>query len=134
MPEIDFIMGLLDWNRPLKTQETGRNLAKAVENIQVFLQPCNQNYNKNVWDNCAQILTEKTDEELSAYLMELMHWLRDLTWPGAVCILNRLQQYEDTSFFRYALRTCLAYAAALDDCVWTQNLKLLETRQELPDA
>ncbi len=28
-----------------------------------------------VWDNCAMILSERTDEELSPYLLQLMEWL-----------------------------------------------------------
>ncbi len=57
MINIDYIMSLIDWNKSINEQEDGIKMAEDVENINVFLQPCNKNYNKNVWDNCAKILT-----------------------------------------------------------------------------
>ena len=119
-------MSLLDWNKSIDEQEKGIKMAKNIENINVFLRPCSKNYNKNVWDNCAKILSERTDEELSPYLIELFEWLQDLNWPGAFCILDRLQKYADKSSYHWALNTCLKYARALDDEVWENNLRMLK--------
>ena len=52
MTEIDVIMGMLDWNNSAEEQAAGLAQAAQVENFQVFLQPCTEHYNKNVWDNC----------------------------------------------------------------------------------
>ena len=71
MVNIDYIMGLLDWNNPENMQEEGRALAREVSCINVFIQPCDRKYNKNVWDNCALILSERSDEELRPYLDRL---------------------------------------------------------------
>ena len=71
MVSIDYIMDLLDWNNSVVNQAEGMKLAREIKCIKVFLQPCDENHNKNVWDNCAKILSEKTDEELSPYLIEL---------------------------------------------------------------
>ena len=111
MIDVDYIMSLIDWNQSSEKQKTGIQMAKNIQSINVFLQPCNKNYNKNVWDNCAQILSERTDDELSFYFEELMCWLQDMNWPGAFCILDRLKKYEDrvwlmkeyTKFFRNKL-------------------------------
>lgn len=126
MIDIDYIMSLLDWNKSITDQEKGIKMAENVENVNVFLQPCNKNYNKNVWDNCAKILSERTDEELSPYLVELLEWLQDLNWPGAFCILERLQKYTDKSSYNRALNTCLKYAQAVEDDVWESNLRMLK--------
>lgn len=75
MVDIDYIMSLLDWNKSATDQAAGIKMAEKIENINVFVQPCNKNYNKNVWDNCAKILFTRTDEELSPYLIELLTWL-----------------------------------------------------------
>ena len=64
MVNIDYIMGLLDWNNPESMQEESRARAREVSCINVFIQPCDRKYNKNVWDNCALILSERSDEEL----------------------------------------------------------------------
>ena len=126
MVNIDYIMGLLDWNKSINDQVKGIEMAKDVENINVFLQPCNKYYNKNVWDNCAKILSEKTDEELSPYLVELLEWLQDLNWPGALCIVNRLENYVDDISFNLAFNTSIKYAQALKDEVWESNLRGLK--------
>lgn len=129
MVNIDYIMGLIDWNKNSAEQMKGIQMAKDVENIKVFLQPCNKNYNKNVWDNCAKILSERTDEELSPYLIELLEWLRDLNWPGAFCILDRLQQYADDALYNRAFNICIKYARALDDDVWESNLNMIHRKK-----
>ena len=51
MINIDYIMSLLDWNKSATDQAEGIKMAEKIENLNVFLQPCNKNYNKNVWDS-----------------------------------------------------------------------------------
>lgn len=119
-------MDLLDWNNSIEKQEQGVQLAKDVKCINVFLQPGNCYYGKNVWDNCAKILSERSNEELSPYLIELMEWLQDMNWPGAFCILNRLKGMVNEPLFQYSYTICLKYAQALDDEVWESNLKMLK--------
>lgn len=126
MIDIDYIMSLLDWNQSIADQEKGIKMAGQIEGVNVFLQPCNKNYNKNVWDNCAKILSERTDEELAPYLVELLEWLQDLNWPGAFCIFDRLQKYADKSSYDRAFNTCLKYARAAKDDVWESNLRMLK--------
>lgn len=128
MINIDYIMSLIDWNKSINEQVDGIKMAKDVENINVFLQPCNKNYNKNVWENCAKILSKRTDDELSPYLVELLEWLQDLNWPGAFCILDRLQKYVDDHSYNLAFNTCLKYAQALEDDVWESNLRMLKRK------
>lgn len=126
MVNIDYIMDLLDWNNSIEKQEQGVKLAKEVKCINVFLQPGNRYYGKNVWDNCAKILSARSNEELSPYLIELMEWLQDMNWPGAFCILNRLKEMVNEQLFQHSYTICLKYAKALDDEVWESNLKILK--------
>ena len=126
MVNIDYIMGLLDWNNSIEKQEQGISLAKEVKCINVFLQPGSYHYGKNVWDNCAKILAARSNEELSPYLIELMAWLQDMNWPGAFCILNRLKKMVNEQLFRHSYAICLKCAKALNDEVWESNLKILK--------
>ena len=126
MTDIDYIMGLLDWNGPASDQALGINLAEKVQNINAFLQPCSERYNKNVWENCALVLASRTDEELAPYLGELMLWLRDMNWPGAFCILRRLCRFADRQYLTNVLERCMRCTSALDDTVWLENLRVLE--------
>lgn len=126
MVNIDYIMDLLDWNNSIEKQEQGIKLAQNVKCINVFLQPGNRYYGKNVWDNCAKILSARSNEELSPYLIELMEWLQDMNWPGAFCILNRLKGMVNEQLFQHSYTICLKYAQALDDEVWESNLRMLK--------
>ena len=126
MINIDYIMDLLDWNNSIEKQEQGIALAKDVKCINVFLQPCSKNYNKNVWDNCAKILSARSNEELSPYMIELMEWLQDMNWPGAFCIFERLKGMVNEQLFQHSYTICLKYAQALEDEVWENNLRMLK--------
>ncbi len=126
MTDIDYIMELLDWNRTEEEQAKGRELARDVKSINVFLQP----NGKNLWDNCALILAERSDEELEPYLLNLMAWLEDMNWPGAFCILDRLNRYADTSMFNWALKSSLELAKAMHAKIWRKNLKEIKRRAE----
>ncbi len=125
MVNIDYIMELIDWNNSIEEQALGIRLARDVKCINAFLQPGSP-YGKNVWDNCAKILSERTNEELAPYLIELMEWLQDMNWPGAFCILDRLKKMTGDSLFEYLYNSSLKYAKVLEDDVWESNLKMLK--------
>ena len=126
MVNIDYIMDLLDWNNSIERQEQGIEMAKDVKCINVFLQPGSRYYGKNVWDNCAKILSARSNEELSPYMIELMEWLQDMNWPGAFCIFERLKGMVNEQLFQHSYTICLKYAQALEDEVWENNLRMLK--------
>ena len=55
MDNINYILSLIDWNNTLDQQAAGIKIAESIWDIQAFIQPCTESYNKNVWDNCALI-------------------------------------------------------------------------------
>lgn len=119
-------------NESDENQCYGLELAKKVNCFNVFLQPCNKNINKNVWNNCAKILSDKSDEELSPYLPELFRWLKDLNWPGAICIYDRLIISED-ELFEYELKVSITTAKAQNDKLWLLALKNLKKERKARD-
>ena len=125
MVDITDIMDMLDWNMSSEIQSKGISLARNTETIIPFIQPLTQKHNKNVWENCAVIIAERSDENLKPYLVELLEWLQDMNWPGAFCILNRLQKYSDDSSIRNAINVCIEKAKKCGDEVWESNLRLL---------
>ena len=126
MVDIDYIMELLDWNRTEEEQAEGLRLARQVKSFNVFLQPCDDKNNKNVWDNCALIVSEKEDLELFPYLFELFMWIQDLNWPGALCIVDRLQKYGKMISYDRQWREAYTCAKALKNKVWMENLKMVK--------
>ena len=128
------IMDMLDWHMPAEIQAKGIFLAKNTETIIPFIQPVTPKHNKNVWGNCAEIIAERSDEELKPYLVELLEWLQDMNWPGAFCILNRLQKYSDNNSIRNAVNVCIEKAKKRSDEVWESNLCLLQQCAEGDNA
>lgn len=122
MVNIDKIMDMLDWNNPPEIQEEGRALAKEIRSINVFLQPGHPGHSKNVWGNCAIILSERSDQELKPYLYQLFKWLIDMNWPGADCIYYRLKKYKRDSTFEFVLNECFEEAQALAETIWLDTL------------
>lgn len=131
MCNIDEIMSMLDWNQPDKVQEKGRDLAKDIKCFHVFLLPGYSQYNKNVWDNCALIIADKTDDELKPYMSELFEWLEDMNWPGASCIWDRLKQYGDKEWLKFHLEECIYKAKALKKSMWLSNLRCFQEEKEI---
>lgn len=135
MVDIDYIMSLLDWNNPQSDQEKGRELAKDVECINVFFRPLGEHFNKNVWENCARILAERSDRELRPYLSSLLSWLEDMNWPGADIILKRLKAFSADSVLHLYLKETISEANALDKINWLMTLcelRIIYDEQEMP--
>ena len=100
MCNIDKIIEMLDEENSQKIQEKGIKLGKKIKNINVFI----LNANFGVWENCAKILASKTDEELSPYLLNLLIWIQDLNWPGAMIILERMKKFKEVEMLSVYIR------------------------------
>ncbi|MFR0922319.1 MAG: DUF5071 domain-containing protein [Clostridia bacterium] len=122
MYNIDKIMDMLDCNNSMETQEKGIELAKNVKCINVFILPKHSKCNKNVWENCAKILANRTDKELQPYLIDILLWLEDMNWPGAIIIVDRLKKLHDTKMLSFAIKECEKRASATDNRIWLKNL------------
>lgn len=119
---IDYIMSLLKWDCTLEEQELGLNLARKVKCINAFILPMEQNFNKNVWENCARVLAHKSDNELAPYLTSILVWIQDLNWPGVFIILNRMRSYTKNELFYNSLNYCLKEAKSTNDKMWEISL------------
>lgn len=125
LSKIEKIFNMIDWNNREDIQQEGIELARQIENIEMFLQPDIPLYSKNIWENCAKILSKKSDEVLKPYLIPLLEWLQDINWPGAFIILDRLKRYEDDESFNQALNNCINKAKSEDDGLWLDGMSLL---------
>ena len=63
MKEVNDIMQMLNWNNDAQTQEQGMNFARQMTELELFFQPMEFG-SKAIWDNCAKILAEKSDDVL----------------------------------------------------------------------
>ena len=126
MVDIKKIMDMLNWHMPPEIQSKGISLARNIETIIPFIQPLTPVHSKDVWANCAVIIAEKSDEKLKPHLVELLEWLQDMNWPGAFCILDRLQKYSDKSSILRAKNICIQRAIKNNDEIWKENLLMLK--------
>ncbi len=126
MVDIIEIMDMLDWRMPSETQMEGISLARNIETIIPFIQPLTSKHNKNVWENCAVIISERCDEAIKPHLPEVLEWLQDMNWPGAFCIFERLKNYSDKNAVFRAIRICVQKAKDCNDSIWEINLLTLQ--------
>ena len=68
MADIAEIMDMIDWHMPSEIRIKGVSLARDTETIIPFIQPLTPEHNKNVWEGCAVIIVEKSDENLKPYI------------------------------------------------------------------
>ena len=122
MYNIDEVMDMLDCNNDVEIQEKGIELAKNVKCINVFILPKHSKCNKNVWENCAKVLADKTDKILNPYLIKILEWIEDLNRPGAIIIVDRLKKFHDTKMLSFAIKECVKRASATDNRIWLENL------------
>ena len=116
---IDKIFEQLSWNNSEEIQQAGIETAKEIKYLSVFIMPIE---NKSVWENCAKILASKTDDELKLYYFQLFEWIKDMNWPGADLIYDRLlvASGEDIlSAYRYSV----SIAEKINDYTWKRVLK-----------
>ncbi|CDE90003.1 putative uncharacterized protein [Clostridium sp. CAG:389] len=125
MYNIDEIMDMLDCNNSVETQEKGIELAKNVKCINVFILPEHLECSKNVWENCAKILANRTDKELQPYLIDILLWIEDMNWPGAIIIDDRLKKFHDMKMLSFAIKECVKRASETDNHIWLENLSEL---------
>ena len=72
-----------------EVQKEGVELAGDIKDLSIFILPTE---GKKLWENCARVLTNKTDEELEPYLFPIFDWFRDANWPGFMTIYERLKK------------------------------------------
>lgn len=122
MNNIDMIMYLIDWDRSEDEQQQGLDMARDVKCIRAFFQPSGPGYCKSVWENCARIVCERSDAELIPYLLDMLMWLQDLNWPGALQIMQRLLRFSDVEMLSMTIEDMLPALRAIDEVPWLMSI------------
>lgn len=128
---IDELFDMLSWNSDEDTQRRGLELAKQIKCYSVFLQPHGLKHDKDVWENCAKILSKYPDEILQYCSLGMLEWLADINWPGAETILDRLTKFSDTSLLATFIVHCVKTALACDQQGWLGNMSALLENENL---
>lgn len=130
MDDIQEIYRMLNWEEPEEIRTKGIRLAKEIEDLSLLILPPAE---PSVWECCARILSEKNDLALAPYLARLLDWLRDLNWPGASIILDRLKKFPGEQL-KEPFIAQLAQAKSLDNDegqMWLDYLSELLDNEDL---
>lgn len=136
MDRVNQIYQMLDYKNSIDIQEKGKQLARKITDLSLLITPP---ASPSVWEQCAIILSEKSDDELVPYLTSILQWLYDLNWPGALTILNRLKKFSGKqlkkSFIDSVVRAINSHDE--EDMMWLDYLSELldnkELKKELPE-
>lgn len=136
---IDKIMYLINWNRSESEQQEGIRMAQQVSCLKAFCRPGGQLGGKGVWDNCAIIICERSDNELEPYISDMLLWIEDLNWPGAEQIQNRLAQFQKVDLLAMWLNDWVPALAKLEQWAWLSFISVVLDNSKLipllnPDA
>ena len=128
--DIDTLFEMMDEGQPTEVQEEALREARKIKSLSVFMQPIEYGWS---WENCAKVICEKTDKELDTYICEMLKWLRDLNWPGAFLIMERLEKM-DSQLLVYAVGYQVKQAILLKDNEWLTYMSYLLKNKKLYDA
>lgn len=116
------ILKMLSWNNSDEVQKKGLKLASDFKYIRYFFQPFIDEESESLWDNCALILSGKTDEELTQWLLKCFVWLQDMNKAGTDKIFNRLRKYVNKEKLNYEKDKVIKIAKIVNDEEWLKNL------------
>lgn len=115
---IDKTFEYLSCNNSDEVQNLGIEVAKKIKNLSVLIMPIED---KSIWENCAKVLIIKNDDELQLYYIKLFEWLKDMNWPGAYLIYDRLVRVSSENILN-AYRYSISVAKQTKDRAWEMAL------------
>lgn len=127
---IEEIYKMLNWENPAEIRLIGIKLAREIKNLSLLIMPPAA---PSVWEQCANILAEKSDNELEPFLGNLLEWMQDLNWPGALIIMDRLKVFSGTKL-KAPFIELFTYANRLNNeegLMWLDYLSELLDNEEL---
>lgn len=132
MERMNQIYQMLDYKNSIDIQEKGKQLARKITDLSLLITPP---ASPSVWEQCAIILSEKTDDELVPYLTSILQWLYDLNWPGALTILNRLKNFSGKQLKKSFIDSVVRAINSHDEegMMWLDYLSELLDNKELKE-
>lgn len=73
----------LNWHSSFGEQLQGIELAKEIDDLSLLILPCANGESKGLWENCAKVLINKSDEYLLTahkYSLSVAKKMQDSVW------------------------------------------------------
>lgn len=133
---IDDIYDLFTWDASYSEEEYNARVKKGIaearklRNLYPFIQPIIAGRNsKSAWEPCAVVVALKSDEELEPYINRLLEWLKDMNWPGAEIIFDRLSKVPIEKM-KESLAFSILCAKRENDRSWLNTLEALQEHRQ----
>ncbi len=121
------IIEMMDWHQSDNIQFYAITKAMEDDDIEYWIQP---GYYKYSWENCAKVVASKDDISLSNHLKKLLEWLKDINWPGALIILERLKRFNP-ALLKKDLENTIIIAYQQNEIEWLYSLAEFWDIQEI---
>lgn len=122
MSNIEELINDLEWSKPVEVQE---NAIKKLEKIsEKDLNKLIQPKNKYCWENSARVIKKIGYPKIQIIIPELIEWLKDLNWPGAIIILDTLKNIEKNEIEGF-IEEALIKAEKENDELWKIGIEEL---------
>lgn len=138
MNKLEDIYKMLHWHSSFGNQLQGIKFARELTDLSPLILPCKDGESKSLWENCARALYEISDDRLEKYLPDLLNWLQDFNWPGALIILDRLKVFSGKKLRNPFIMLCNQAISMNNEegLMWLDNLSELldneDLKEELP--
>lgn len=116
------VLKMLSCNNSEEVQKEGLKLASSIRYLGHFFQPSVDEESESLWDNCALVLSQKSDKKLTDYLLWCFIWIQDINCKGADRIFNRLLKYGDKDELNRQKNKAVKIAEILNDDKWLETL------------
>lgn len=122
---IDELFEMLDCNNDEETQKIGIEEGLKVKNWLIFVRPIE---NKNIWENCAKIIIQNSDEQTVIYTM--LDWLQNSKWSGYNIIYKKIKSMP-LDLIKNAYVYKIKEAKKQNNQLWLKNLSNLSKDKNL---
>lgn len=122
---IDELFEMLDCNNDEETQKIGIEEGMKVKNWLIFVRPIE---NKNIWENCAKIIIQNSDEQTVIYTM--LDWLQNSKWSGYNIIYKKIKSMP-LNLIKNAYVYKIKEAKKQNNQLWLKNLSNLSKDKNL---
>lgn len=79
-------------------------------------------FDKRAWEPFAQRICSQGDEAIIPLIPDMLEWLQDLNWPGAVLFANRLRELPEAVVYP-VVEKMIERAKTENDEIWIENLQ-----------
>lgn len=126
--KIEYYLYNLDWNNSREIQEESMKVLENIkeEDMCKLVQP----YTKNHWENAAKVIKRIGCPKVLNIIPQLLEWLQDLNWPGAIIILSVLQDIEKSVLLPEIEKVIIKIVEDEDE-LWLCGIKELTKKLEL---